>query len=101
MARKIEHCGDIDNAIEQGRYGIASLPSSMFSKNKDLDRDKEVKDAISNLNYMRVHDEIVDIVRYTLEEIHNNARYKQMITMPHYAKITEDVIKDIYKKHYC
>ena len=101
MASRIERCGDIDSAMEQGRYEISSLPSSLYGKDKDTARDREVLSAIKSLNYARVHDEIAEIVKYTIEAIHGSNRYQSLIAMPHYAKITEDVIKDIYLKHYC
>lgn len=101
MRRKIEHCGDIESAVEEGRYEVSVDTTRIYSKDKDERRDREVSNAIKSLNYQRVKDEIGDIVKYTLEAVHNSNRYLSMLSMPHYAKITEDVIKDIYLKYYC
>jgi len=98
--RKTEYCGDIDSAIEQGRYELTSLPNSIFSKDKDTKRDREVAKAIDSMNYNRVHDDIAEIVKHTIDVLHSSDRYQRLLQMPHYAKITEDVIRDIYDKYY-
>lgn len=79
---------------------LKRIPSSVFSKDKDDARDREVDAAIMALNYVRVKDEIGEIVRRTIETIHDNPRFVELIGMPHYAKIADDVIRGIYLKYY-
>lgn len=94
-----EHHYDIEGAFEDGRLE-ARLSAAFYGNDKDDKRDREVASAIKNLNYQRVREELSDIVGYVLEAIYDNPRYQRLVTMPHYAKIKEDIITDIYLKHY-
>lgn len=97
---KTLHTPNFDNEFEEGGRLEASVPNSVYSKDKDSKRDEEVLNAIERMNYERVRGEIKDVVKHTIEIIHKSERYKRLIVMPNYYKITDDVIRDIYNEYH-
>lgn len=97
--RKIELCGDIDTAVENGQYTVSVGSAKMYNQDKDPKRDREVASGLNKIMYDVFHKEASYYIKLAVEAIHDSKRYQDLIGMPHYKKIIEDVIMDAFLKH--
>lgn len=75
------------------------LPSKLFNKNLDKERDREVNNAINRLKYEKFLAENRKTIEYVLEYIRKNPSCENIIFLPHNAKMAERIARWIYDNH--
>ena len=86
------------NIEEDERFEVR-LPSSLFGKNLDKERDREVNNAINRLKYEKFLAENKKMIEYVLEYIRKNPSCENIIFLPHNAKMTERIAEWIFTNH--
>ena len=86
------------NIEEDERFEVR-LPSSLFGKNLDKERDREVNNAINRLKYEKFLAENKKMIEYVLEYIRKNPSYENIIFLPHNAKMAERIAEWIFTNH--
>ena len=87
-----------DNIEEDERFEVR-LPSSLFGKNLDKERDREVDKAINRLKYEKFLAENKKMIEYVLEYIRKNPSCENIIFLPHNAKMAERIAEWIFTNH--
>lgn len=87
-----------DNIEEDERFEVR-LPSSLFGKNLDRERDREVNKAINRLKYEKFLAENKKTIEYVLEYIRKNPSCENIIFLPHNAKMAERIAEWIFTNH--
>lgn len=87
-----------DNIEEDERFEVR-LPSSLFGKNLDRERDREVDKAINRLKYEKFLAENKKTIEYVLEYIRKNPSCENIIFLPHNAKMAERIAEWIFTNH--
>ena len=85
--------------IEEDKRFEVRLPSSLFGKNLDKERDREVNNAINRLKYEKFLAENKKTIEYVLEYIRKNPSCKSIIFLPHNAKMAERIAEWIFTNH--
>lgn len=86
------------NIEEDARFEVR-LPSSLFGKNLDKERDREVNNAINRLKYEKFLAENKKMIEYVLEYIRKNPSCENIIFLPHNAKMAERIAEWIFTNH--
>ena len=93
--RRLSYSHDIEEDERVNKN--VRLPSKLFNKNLDNERDREFNDAIKRLDFERYFAENKKTIAHVLDYIRQNPMEHKLLLMPHNAKMAERIARWIYE----